>query len=99
MIRFRWMPCQLKVETNLCSGDYDGIILVSGNAPGSDEPEPFKTVLYAAAQIDAGLGVIGAVLPINLLAKRLIYSPTGPLNMDYHDVRSFAEAATKGIKR
>lgn len=95
----RWMPCQLKVETNLCSGDYDGIILVSGNAPGSDEPEPFKTVLYAAAQIDAALGVIGAVLPINLLAKRLIYSPTGPLNMDYHDVRSFAEAATKGIKR
>ncbi|XP_011703642.1 PREDICTED: putative aminopeptidase W07G4.4 isoform X2 [Wasmannia auropunctata] len=93
------MPCQLKIETNICSGDYDGIILVSGSAPGSNEPEPFKTVLYAAAQIDAALGVIGAVLPINLLAKRLIYSPTGPLNMDYHDVRSFAEAATKGIKR
>lgn len=99
MTHFRWMPCQLRVETNLCSGDYDGIILVSGNAPGSGEPEPFKTVLYAAAQIDAALGVIGAVLPINLLAKRLIYSPTGPLNMDYYDVRSFAEAATKGIKR
>ncbi|XP_072767080.1 putative aminopeptidase W07G4.4 [Anoplolepis gracilipes] len=95
----RWMSCQPKVETNLCSGDYDGIILVSGNAPGSNEPEPFKTVLYAATQIDAALGVIGAVLPINLPAKRFIYSPTGPLNMDYHDVRSFAEAATKGIKR
>ncbi|XP_011880685.1 PREDICTED: putative aminopeptidase W07G4.4 isoform X3 [Vollenhovia emeryi] len=98
-VESRWMPCQLKIETNICSGDYDGIILVSGSAPGSNEPEPFKTVLYAAAQIDAALGVIGAVLPINLLAKRLIYSPTGPLNMDYHDVRSFAEAATKGIKR
>ncbi|KYQ59810.1 Putative aminopeptidase W07G4.4 [Trachymyrmex zeteki] len=93
------MPCQLKIETNICSGEYDGIILVSGSTPGSNEPEPFKTVLYTAAQIDAALGVIGAVLPINLLAKRLIYSPTGPLNMDYHDVRSFAEAATKGIKR
>ncbi|KYM94413.1 Putative aminopeptidase W07G4.4 [Cyphomyrmex costatus] len=99
MIHFRWMPCQLKIETNICSGEYDGIILVSGSTPGSNEPEPFKTVLYTAAQIDAALGVIGAVLPINLLAKRLIYSPTGPLNMDYHDVRSFAEAATKGIKR
>lgn len=93
------MPCQLKIEQNICSCDYDGIILVSGSAPGFDEPEPFKTVLYAASQIDAALGTIGAVLPINLPAKRLIYSPTGPLNLDYHDVRSFGEAATKGIKR
>ncbi|KAK2579907.1 hypothetical protein KPH14_007587 [Odynerus spinipes] len=98
-VESRWMPCQLKIELNICSCDYDGIILVSGSAPGFDEPEPFKTVLYSAAQIDCALGVIGAVLPINLPAKRLIYSPTGPLNMDYHDVRSFAEAATKGIKR
>lgn len=98
-ICFRWMPCQLKIEPNICSCDYDGIILVSGSAPGFDEPEPFKTVLYSAAQIDSALGVIGAVLSINLPAKRLIYSPTGPLNMDYHDVRSFGEAATKGIIR
>ncbi|XP_015594857.1 putative aminopeptidase W07G4.4 isoform X2 [Cephus cinctus] len=98
-VESRWMPCQLKIEANLCSADYDGIILVSGSAPGFDEPEPFKTVLYAAAQIDSALGTIGAVLPINLPAKRLVYSPTGPLNMDYHDVRSFGEAATKGIQR
>ncbi|XP_043265573.1 putative aminopeptidase W07G4.4 [Colletes gigas] len=98
-VESRWMPCQLKIELNICSCDYDGIILVSGCAPGFDEPEPFKTVLYAAAQIDSALGIIGAVLPINLPAKRLIYSPTGPLNMDYHDVRSFAEAATKGVQR
>ncbi|RLU18720.1 hypothetical protein DMN91_009077 [Ooceraea biroi] len=98
-VESRWMPCRLKIEPNICCVDYDGIILVSGSDPGSDQPEPFKTVLYGVAQIDAALGVIGAVLPINLPAKRLIYSPTGPLNMDYHDVRSFAEAATKGIKR
>ncbi|XP_043601408.1 putative aminopeptidase W07G4.4 [Bombus pyrosoma] len=98
-VESRWMPCQLKIEPNICSCDYDGIILVSGCAPGFDEPEPFKTVLFSAAQIDSALGVIGAVLSINLPAKRLIYSPTGPLNMDYHDVRSFAEAATKGVKR
>ncbi|XP_033209071.1 putative aminopeptidase W07G4.4 isoform X1 [Belonocnema kinseyi] len=98
-VESRWMPCQLKVEQNICSCDYDGIILVSGSSPGFDEPEPFKTVLCAAAQIDAALGTIGAVLSLNLPAKRLIYSPTGPLNLDYHDVRSFGEAATKGIKR
>ncbi|XP_043687025.1 putative aminopeptidase W07G4.4 [Vespula pensylvanica] len=98
-VESRWMPCQLKIELNICSCDYDGIILVSGSAPGFDEPEPFKTVLYSAAQIDSALGIIGAVLSINLPAKRLIYSPTGPLNMDYHDVRSFGEAATRGIVR
>ena len=96
---FRWMPCQMKIEQNFCSCDYDGIILVSGSSPGFDEPEPFKTVLHDAAHIDSALGTLGAVLPINLPAKRLIFSPTGPLNLDYHDVRSFGEAATKGIKR
>ncbi|XP_012287686.1 putative aminopeptidase W07G4.4 isoform X2 [Orussus abietinus] len=93
------MPCRLKIEANVSSADYDGIILVSGSVPGQEEPEPFKTVLHAAAQIDDGLGTCGGVLPINLPAKRLIYSPTGPLNLDYDDVRSFAEAAAKGVKR
>lgn len=93
------MPCRLRIEPNVCSPDYDGIILVSGYEPGCNEPEPFKSVLYAAAQIDDSLGVIGAVLPINLPSKRIIYSPTGPLNLDYHDVRSFSEAATRGIER
>lgn len=89
----------MRAEPDICSCDYDSIILVSGCSPGTNEPEPFKTVLYAAAQIDAALGTLGAVLPINLPAKRLIYSPTGTINMDYHDVRSFGEAAEQGMKR
>ncbi|XP_043267203.1 putative aminopeptidase W07G4.4 isoform X2 [Venturia canescens] len=93
------MPCQLAIESNICSCEYDGIILVSGNSPGTNEPEPFKSVLYAAAQIDFALGTIGGLIPINLPAKRLIYSPTGPLNMDFDDVRSFAEAASRGVDR
>ncbi|XP_063989183.1 putative aminopeptidase W07G4.4 isoform X2 [Diachasmimorpha longicaudata] len=98
-VNSRWIPCRLKVEPSVCTPDYDGIILVSGCPPGVDEPEPFKTVLFCAAQIDDALQDIGAVLPINLPARRLIYSPTGPLNMDYHDVRSFSEAASRGIQR
>ncbi|XP_032455511.1 putative aminopeptidase W07G4.4 isoform X4 [Nasonia vitripennis] len=95
----RYLPSQLKIETNVCSPDYDGIVLVSGTPPGSEEPEPFKSVLFCAAQIDSGLFELGAVLPINLPAKRLIYSPTGSINPDYDDVRVFKEAAVKGIKR
>ncbi|XP_034949850.1 putative aminopeptidase W07G4.4 [Chelonus insularis] len=99
LIDLRWMPCRVKIETSICAPNYDGIILVSSCPPGVDEPEPFKTVLYAAAQIDSALGKVGAVLPINLPARRFVYSPTGPLNADYHDVRSFSEAASRGIQR
>ncbi|XP_050395237.2 putative aminopeptidase W07G4.4 [Patella vulgata] len=35
----------------------------------------------------------------NIPSNRLIFSPTGKLNRDYDDVRSFADAAVKGIKR
>ncbi|XP_032663447.1 putative aminopeptidase W07G4.4 isoform X1 [Odontomachus brunneus] len=98
-VESRWLPCQVRVEPDICSCDYDGVILVSECPPGTNEPEPFKTVLHAAAQIDAGLDALGAVLPINLPAKRLIYSPTGTINMDYHDVRSYGEAAEQGMKR
>ena len=96
---FRYIQSQVTVEPNICSPDYDGIVLVSGTPPGNDEPEPFKSVLYASSQLDAALFDTGAVLPINLPAKRLIYSPTGPINPDYDDVRAYSEAAVKGIKR
>ncbi|XP_054707558.1 putative aminopeptidase W07G4.4 [Uloborus diversus] len=31
--------------------------------------------------------------------SKLVYSPTGPLNRDYDDVRRYADAACKGLKR
>ncbi|XP_014221946.1 putative aminopeptidase W07G4.4 isoform X1 [Trichogramma pretiosum] len=95
-----YIPTDLLVETNVCSPDYDGVVLVSGKPPGQgEEPEPFKSVLYCSGQLDSGLFDCGAVLPINLPAKRLVYSPTGAINPDYDDVRVFKEAAAKGIKR
>ena len=30
---------------------------------------------------------------------RVVFSPTGPLNRDYSDVRSYGDAAVKGIKK
>ncbi|XP_058793754.1 putative aminopeptidase W07G4.4 [Phymastichus coffea] len=94
-----YIQSQLKIEPNICSSDYDGIVLISGTPPAECEPEPFKSVIFQAAQIDNALFENGAVLPINLPAKRLIYSPTGLINPDYGDVRAFSEAAVKGIKR
>lgn len=37
-------------------------------------------------------------MEVKLPAGRMVYSPTGPMT-DFHDVRSFGEAADKGIKR
>ncbi|XP_014212838.1 putative aminopeptidase W07G4.4 [Copidosoma floridanum] len=94
-----YIPSQLRIEPNICSPDYDGIVLISGTPPGEQEPEPFKSVLFCSAQLDCALFERGAVLPINLPAKRLVYSPTGPIDPDYDDVRVYTQAAVKGIKR
>uniref|UniRef100_A0A171B1I5 Aminopeptidase isoform x1 n=1 Tax=Triatoma infestans TaxID=30076 RepID=A0A171B1I5_TRIIF len=56
-------------------------------------------MIKEAETIDSNIHEDGAVLKINLPAKRLIYSPTGALNSDYNDVRSFGEAAKKGTLR
>ena len=93
------MPTHLKVEVNVCSPDYDGIVLVAGQTPGTCEPPPFRDVIFCASQLDCALFEVGAVLPINLPAKRLIYSPTGPIDPDYDDVRVYSIAAIEGIKR
>lgn len=94
-----YIPTELKIETNICSPDYDGIVLVCGTPPGCEEPEPFKTVLFASSQLDADFFNHISILPINLPAKRLVYSPTGTIDPDYDDVRLFTVAADKGIKR
>ena len=35
----------------------------------------------------------------SLPCARLVFSPAGPLDRDYDDLRRFAEAAGKGVKR
>ncbi len=50
-------------------------------------------------QVDNALETNGAVVPIDLPSKRVVYAPTGKLDRDYDDVRRFSEAAEKGIKR
>lgn len=41
-----------------------------------------------------------SILPVpELPARRIVYSPTGSLDIDYDDVRSIKEAAFSGTKR
>lgn len=89
----------VKAEDSLTAPGYDGIVFVSSKEAGSQQqPEAIRDALRHAAKIDAAIGKEGGVLEVNLPAGRMVYSPTGPLT-DYHDVRSFGEAANKGIAR
>lgn len=93
-----YKPCIAKAEENLQSPEYDGVVLVS-NLPPGEQPSPFGTVLAEASKLDQSLGSEIGVFSVNLPSKRFIYSPTGPICPDYDDVRSFADAAKKGISR
>ena len=39
------------------------------------------------------------LVPVDLQCKRLVCSPTGPLDKDYDDVRRFSDASNAGVKR
>ncbi|XP_046667535.1 putative aminopeptidase W07G4.4 isoform X1 [Homalodisca vitripennis] len=90
----------ISVESSLSASGYDGIVYVSSNPPELDKsaPDAIKDALSRAIKVDAALFSEGGVMEVNLPAGRMVYSPTGPLS-DYHDVRSFGEAAKKGILR
>lgn len=91
---------ELTAVDSLNTPDYDGILVVAYNASSDQSiPQNIRDVLGEAAALDNYFEEEITTHKINLPAKRLIYSPVGPLNPDYHDVRSFGEAARKGITR
>lgn len=79
---------------------YDSIVLISPEINAvKDISSDFSTLLSKQNEIDSSVSKEGVVLPTNLPSKRLVFSPTGPLNRDYDDVRRYADSAAKGIKR
>ena len=90
----------MKGTTDLSTKDADAIVLVTDSVaklPG--HLSSLKSPLEALQSVNAALEAEGAVLPVQLPAKRLVFAPTGPLNRDYDDVRRFHEAAEKGIQK
>ncbi|XP_066154589.1 putative aminopeptidase W07G4.4 isoform X1 [Euwallacea fornicatus] len=89
---------QFKSEISLESTNYDSLVLVaSPDLPLTSSA--LSTTIATALHLDPALKTEIAVLPIPLPAKRLVYSPTGPLDLDYDDVRVFKKAAAAGVKR
>jgi len=83
---------------SLDTADYDCLVLVSPDL-GPVTNSAVKTALGAVAEVDAKALTSVTVVPVTLPCRRLVFSPTGPLDRDYDDVRRFSDAATAGVKR
>jgi len=88
----------LETCSTLDSNNYDGIVVV---APKIEhiKNENVRRPLEAYAKIDASAAGGCFVVPSELPSGKIIFSSTGPLDRDYDDVRSFGDAADKGITR
>lgn len=75
---------------------FDGVVVVS-DAPSNTSN--FSEALAKQSKIDAAFEDEGGVVATAFATGRVVYAPTGSLVKDYSDVRSFGEAAEKGIKR
>jgi len=94
------LPVPISHCAKLESTDYDSIVLVGSDINGLKKlnDKLFSTV-QKHVELDASLESAGGVVPIELPSKRLVFAPTGKLDKDYDDVRRYADAAEKGVKR
>jgi len=78
---------------------FDAVVLV-GHAPATVDVSILQPHLRAAAAADAKFQSAVTLMPAaGIAGGRLIVAPTGPLFRDYDDVRRFADAAAKGMRR
>lgn len=87
------------------SADFDSVVIV-GTGLDADHLEgglleKYREPLKAYKEVDpkAEEEVFLLGLSDKFPVRRLVFSPTGPLNRDYDDVRAFVDAACKGVKR
>jgi len=80
------------------SADHDCLVLVSPDLKDVGHEGVYKA-LDSVAEIDKKALTSVTLVPVGLPCRRLVYSPTGPLDKDYDDVRRFADASNAGVKR
>jgi leucyl aminopeptidase len=93
-------PCQ-DFET---TDDYDALVVVSQDLEhAKNVGGKYSATIKMMRGIDHAFEKEVSVLPLNISnikgPTRLVFSPTGPLDRDYDDVRRYADATAKGLKR
>jgi len=83
----------------LARSGYDAVVLV-GHEPTKANLKPLREALKSLAGADASASsAVNFVAASGVAGGRLIVAPTGPVTRDYDDVRRYAEAANRGLKR
>merc|ERR1719507_2732460 len=82
----------------LDSSQHDGLVLVATSGTGLPHAA-ITEALAPALKLDKAAESKGCVVGVSLPCQRLIFSPTGPVDRDYDDLRRFADAGKAGIKR
>ena len=85
----------------LDSAQHDALVLIStGPAVATTPPHPaLAAALTAHLELDQTAKSKGCVIPVSLPCRRLVFSPTGPVDRDYDDLRRFTDAGEAGVKR
>ncbi|XP_022110456.1 putative aminopeptidase W07G4.4 [Acanthaster planci] len=101
MARYGGLPCQVEATSDHNDARSDSIVLVASSLDKlTGNLELYKTVLLAQLKVDGSLHSTVSLIALPLESpKAFVFSPTGPVNRDYDDVRRFADAAGAGIKR
>jgi len=89
------------VDSTSNVADYDSTVIIGEKYEEEFYPDfvrPCLTAIRKLHNCDASEDVCVCVCDHDL-QKLVVWSPTGPLNRDYDDVRRYRDAAIKGIKR
>jgi len=95
----------LKDASDCNSGDFDALVIIALKAQTENFDNTCISRYYNYIEdnraVDEYLDKEGGfiLLPESERIRRLVYSPVGPINRDYDDVRRFRDAAYRGVKR
>ena len=80
-------------------GDFDAVVFVGHDLLAAESPT-LTPLLRTLAATDATFASAVNLIPApGLPGGRLITAPTGPISRDHDDVRRYAEAAARGMRR
>lgn len=88
----------------LAGAGFDAVVLVGhdlGNRDfGNQSAAELKAAIAAQAATDAAFAsTVSLVHAAGLAGGRLVAAPTGPIGRDHDDVRRYADAASRGMRR